>query len=71
MTLQQIVMKSFKEHIMAYINNVLLNKQKTFFDKYKHVMENKFLVELDGSPQYNELRNFKRFSKWFQCKVSM
>jgi hypothetical protein len=34
-------------------------------------MENKFLVELDGCPQYNELWNFKRFSKWFQCKVSM
>jgi len=35
MTLQQIVMKSFKEHTMAYIDNGFLNKQQIVFDKYK------------------------------------
>jgi hypothetical protein len=35
MTLQQIVMKSFKEHTMAYMDNVFLNKQRIVFNKYK------------------------------------
>jgi hypothetical protein len=31
-------------------------------------MENKFLVELNESSQYNELQNSKGFLKWFQWK---
>jgi hypothetical protein len=32
-------------------------------------MENKFLVELNDSPQYIELQNSKGFFEWFECKV--
>jgi hypothetical protein len=32
--------------------------------------ENKFLVELDDSPQYIELQNFEGCLEWFECKIS-
>jgi hypothetical protein len=31
--------------------------------------ENKFLVELDDSPQYIKLQNFEGFLEWFECKI--
>jgi len=33
-------------------------------------MEDKFLVEFDGSLQYTGPWIFKGFVKWFQCKIS-
>ncbi len=53
---------------MAYLDGVFVNKQGTSLKKYKQVMENKFLVELNESSQYNELQNSKGFLKWFQWK---
>jgi hypothetical protein len=43
---------------MAYLDGAIVNKQKNGLEKCKHVMENKFLVELDNSLQYNKLQNF-------------
>jgi hypothetical protein len=53
------------EHTMAYINNAFVRKQITSLEKYKQVMEDKFLVGLDGSSQYIEPWIFKGFAKWF------
>jgi hypothetical protein len=36
---------------------------------YKHVMELKFLMELNNSPKYIKLQNSPRFLKWLECKV--
>jgi hypothetical protein len=48
----------FKEHTMAYLNGAFVNKQRIGLEKYKHIMENKLLVELNSSLQYNKLQNF-------------
>ncbi len=48
-------MTFFMEHIMAYLNGVFMNKEGTGLEKYKHVMEHKFLAKLDGSLQYIKL----------------
>ncbi len=58
-------MTFFMEHTMAYINNAFVRKQITSLEKYKQVMEDKFLVGLDGSSQYIEPWIFKGFAKWF------
>jgi hypothetical protein len=55
---------------MAYINGAFVSKHRISLQKYKHVIENKFLVELNSSSQYNEVRNSKGFSEWFKCKIS-
>jgi hypothetical protein len=54
------------EHTMAYLDGAFGNKQGIGLKKYKQVMENKFLVELNESLQYNELQNVKGFLKWFE-----
>ncbi len=59
-------MSFFMEHTMAYLDGVFVNKQGTGLKKYKQVMENNFLVELNESLQYNELQNVKGFLKWFE-----
>jgi hypothetical protein len=38
------------KHTMAYLNGAFVSKQGIGLDKYKQVMECKFLVELNGSP---------------------
>jgi hypothetical protein len=43
---------------MAYLNGAFVIKQSIHLEKYKQIMENKFLVELDISLQYNKLQNF-------------
>jgi hypothetical protein len=48
--LQEIIMNFFMEHTMAYLNGAFVSKQGIGLKKCKHVMECKFLVELDGSP---------------------
>lgn len=55
---------------MAYLDDFFVNKQGTGLEKYKQVTEHKFLIKLDNSLQYIELRNFKGFSEWFECKIS-
>ncbi len=55
---------------MAYLNNAFVRKQLTNLEKYKQIMENIFLVELNDSPQYIELQNSKGFLEWFECKIS-
>jgi hypothetical protein len=40
---------------MEYLDGVFVNKQGISLEKYKQSMENIFLVELNGSLQYNEL----------------
>ncbi len=62
-------MAFFMEHTMAYFDGAFVNKQGTGLEKYKQVMEHKFLVELHGSSQYAELWISKVFSKWFECKI--
>ncbi len=64
-------MHIFKEHIMAYLNGALVNKQGTNLEKYKHIMENKFLVELNGSSQYNNLWNSEGFSECLNVRFHM
>jgi hypothetical protein len=61
-------------HIFHGTHNGVL--QQCFFEqarngleKYKQIMEHKFLVELDNSSQYTKLWNFEVFSKWFECKI--
>jgi hypothetical protein len=39
---------------MAYLDTTFANKQTTALDMYKQVMESKFLVELNISPQYKD-----------------
>ncbi len=55
---------------MAYLDDVFMSKQGNGMEKYKQVMEHKFLAELNGSLQYIELQNFERFPKWFERKFS-
>ncbi len=43
---------------MAYLDGAFVSKQRIHMEKYKQIMENKFLVELDSSLQYNKLQNF-------------
>ncbi len=43
---------------MAYLDGAFVNKQRIGLEKYKHIMENKLLVELNSSFQYNKLQNF-------------
>jgi hypothetical protein len=57
------------EHTMAYFDGVFVSKQRTRLEKYKQVMEHNFLVEVDGSSQYNELQISKVFLEWFECKI--
>jgi hypothetical protein len=64
---QEIVMTFFMEHTMTYFDNVFVSKQRIGLGS-KQVMENKFLVELDDSPQYTKLWKSKRFSEWFEWK---
>jgi hypothetical protein len=47
-----------------------VNKQGTILEKYKQVMENKFLAQWNSTPQYTKLENFEGFSEWFECKIS-
>jgi hypothetical protein len=54
---------------MAYLDNAFMSKQVTSLEKYKQIMENKFLVELDDSTQYIKLQNSKGFLEWFECKI--
>jgi hypothetical protein len=49
------------EHTMAYLNGAFVSKQGICLEKYKQVMDNKFLVKLDNSSQYTELHNFEGF----------
>jgi folylpolyglutamate synthase/dihydropteroate synthase len=49
------------EHTMEYLDDVSMNKQGIGLEKYKQIMENKFLAELNGSLQYNELQYFEGF----------
>jgi hypothetical protein len=49
------------EHTMAYLNGAFVSKQGIGLEKYKQVMENKFLVKLNSSPQYTKLHNFEGF----------
>jgi len=46
---QEIIMSFFMEHTMAYLDGAFVNKQGIGLKKYKQVMENKFLVELNES----------------------
>lgn len=55
---------------MAYLDGAFVSKQIIHMEKYKQIMENKFLVELNSSMQYNKLQNFKGFLMWFECNVS-
>jgi hypothetical protein len=55
---------------MAYFNGAFVSKQGTNLEKYKHIMENKFLVELNGSSQYNNVWNSEGFLEWFKCRIS-
>jgi hypothetical protein len=48
---------------MAYLDNSFVSKQGIDLQKYKQVMESKFLAKLDGSPQYIKFQNSKGFSK--------
>jgi hypothetical protein len=57
------------EHTMAYFDGAFVSKQRTGMEKYKQVMEHNFLVEVDGSSQYNKLQISKVFSEWFECKI--
>jgi hypothetical protein len=43
---------------MVYLDSAFVNKQRIGLEKYKHVMEHKFLAKLDGSLQYFELWSF-------------
>jgi hypothetical protein len=36
------------EHSMAYLDSVFVNKQRNSLEKYKQVIEHKFLAKLDG-----------------------
>jgi hypothetical protein len=51
-------MSFFKKHIVVYLNGAFVSKQSIHLEKYEQIMENKFLVELDISLQYNKLQNF-------------
>jgi len=62
-------MTFFMEHTMAYFDGAFVNKQIIGLEKYKQVMEHKFLAELDESLQYTELWIFERFLEWFECKI--
>ncbi len=42
----------FNKHSMAYFEIIFVNKQDHDLNKYKHVMENSFFVELNNSPKY-------------------
>jgi hypothetical protein len=55
---------------MAYLDSTFVNKQAFRMDKYKQVMESKFLVELNGFLEYTKLLNLTWFLEWFDCKVS-
>ncbi len=65
-------MRFFMEHMtMAYLDGAVVSKQWIGLNKYKHViLENKFLMKLNSSPQYTKLWNFERFSKWFEYEIS-
>ncbi len=63
-------MTFFMEHTMAYLDGAFVSKQGTGMEKYKQVMEHKFLAILNGSLQYIKLQNFEGFPKWFECKIS-
>ncbi len=54
---------------MTCLDGVFVSKQGNGLEKYKHVMEHKFLAELNGSLQYTKLRIFEGFPKWFECKI--
>jgi hypothetical protein len=51
-------MSFFKKHTIAYLDGAFVSKESIHLDKYKQIIENKFLVELDISLQYNKLQNF-------------
>jgi hypothetical protein len=57
-------MTLFMEHTMAYFDGVFLSNRRTNLEKYKHVMEHKFLAKLDRSLQYIELWIFEGFPKF-------
>jgi hypothetical protein len=54
---------------MAYFDDAFVSKQGISLEKYKHVMEHKFLAELNGSSQYTELWISKKFPEWFEYKI--
>ncbi len=52
---------------MAYLDSAFVNKQRiTSLEKYKQIMEHKFLAKLDGSLQYTKLQNSQGFPNWFE-----
>ncbi len=55
---QEIVLDFFKKHLMAYLDSTFVNKQAFRMDKYKQVMESKFLVELNGFLEYTKFVKF-------------
>jgi hypothetical protein len=54
-------MSFFEEHTMVYFNNDFVSKQGTSLEKYKQVMENKFLANYmipHNITNFNILRGF-------------
>jgi hypothetical protein len=56
--------------MMVYFNFAFVNKQTYDLDKYKQLIESKFLVEQKiPYNKYMDPHNFLGFLEWLQCKV--
>ncbi len=51
---------------MAYFNDVFISKYGIDLEKYKHIMEHKFMAELYESLQYTKLQISEGFLEWFE-----
>jgi hypothetical protein len=56
---------------MAYLNGAFVSKQIINLVKYKHIMENRLLVELNDSSHYNNVWNFEGFRNGLNVKFHM
>jgi hypothetical protein len=59
------------EHILAYLDGAFVNKQGTSLEKYKQVMKQKFLAELNQSLQYIELQILRGFWNGLNAKFQI
>jgi hypothetical protein len=66
---QEIVITFLMEHTMAYFDGVFVSKQENGMEKYKQVMEHKFLAKPYRSLQCTKLWISEGFPKLFGCKI--
>ncbi len=68
---QEIVVTFFMDHTMAYLDGAFVSKQRIGLEKYKQVMEHKFLVELVISSNILNFKNPRGFQNGLNAKFQM